>query len=66
MSSNPWVRKIPWSRKWQPTPVFLSGKFYGDRSLASDSPQSHKELGMTEQLSTYTKIPIVPYSIDTP
>ena len=24
---NPWVRKIPWSRKWQPTPVFLLGKF---------------------------------------
>ena len=24
---NHWVRKIPWSRKWQPTPVFLPGKF---------------------------------------
>ena len=23
---NPWVRKIPWRRKWQPTPVFLPGK----------------------------------------
>ena len=23
---DPWVRKIPWSRKWQPTPVFLPGK----------------------------------------
>ena len=22
---NPWVRKIPWRRKWQPTPVFLPG-----------------------------------------
>ena len=22
----PWVRKIPWSKKWQPTPVFLPGK----------------------------------------
>ena len=30
---NPWVRKIPWRRKWQPTPVFLPGKFYGQRSL---------------------------------
>ena len=28
-----WVRKIPWSRKWQPTPVFLSGKSYGQRNL---------------------------------
>ena len=25
---NPWVRKIPWSRKWQPPPVFLTGKFH--------------------------------------
>ena len=31
---NPWVRKIPWRRKWQPTPVFLSGKCHGQRSLA--------------------------------
>ena len=29
---NPWVRKIPWKRKWQPTPVFLPGKSYGQRS----------------------------------
>ena len=31
---DPWVGKIPWSRKWQPTPVFLSGEFHGQRSLA--------------------------------
>ena len=30
---NPWVGKIPWSRKWQPTPVFLPGKSHGQRSL---------------------------------
>ena len=29
---NPWVGKIPWSKKWQPTPVFLPGKFYGQRT----------------------------------
>ena len=29
---NPWVGKIPWSRKWQPIPVFLPGKFYGQRA----------------------------------
>ena len=29
-----WVWKIPWSRKWQPTPEFLSGKFHGQRKLA--------------------------------
>ena len=28
---NPWVRKIPWRRKWQPTPVFLPGKSHMDR-----------------------------------
>ena len=30
---DPWVRKIPWRRKWQPTPVFLLGKSHGQRSL---------------------------------
>jgi len=25
----PWVRKIPWRREWQPTPVFLPGEFHG-------------------------------------
>ena len=29
-----WDRKIPWRRKWQPTPVFLPGEFHGWRSLA--------------------------------
>ena len=31
---NPWVRKIPWRRKWQPTPVFLPGESHGQRSRA--------------------------------
>ena len=31
---HPWVRMIPLSRKWQPAPVFLLGKFHGQRSLA--------------------------------
>ena len=30
---DPWVGKIPWSRKWQPAPVFLPGKSRGQRSL---------------------------------
>ena len=45
---NSWVRKIPWRRKWQPTPVFLPGKFHGQRSLAGYSPWGHKESDMTE------------------
>jgi len=34
-SINPWVRKIRWRRKWQPTPVLLPGKSHGQNSLAS-------------------------------
>ena len=34
---NPLVRKIPWRRKWQPTPVFLPGKSHRQRSLAGYS-----------------------------
>ena len=30
---DPWVGKIPWKRVWQPTPVFLSGEYHGQRSL---------------------------------
>ena len=30
---NPWVGKIPWRRKWQPTPVLLPGESHGQRSL---------------------------------
>ena len=42
---HPWVRKIPWSRRWQPTPVFLPGKFHGERSLEGYSPRGHKRVG---------------------
>ena len=45
-------RKVPWSRKWQPTLVFLSGKFHGQRSLAGYSPWGHKELDMIEHACT--------------
>ena len=48
---NPWVRKITWRREWQPTPVFLPGEFHGQKTLAGYSPQGHKELNPTEQLS---------------
>ena len=35
---NPWVRKIPWSRKWQPAPVVWPGKFHWQRSLTGYCP----------------------------
>lgn len=47
---NPWVRKIPWRRKWQPTPVLLPGKFYGWRNLIGYSPWDHRESDTTEWL----------------
>ena len=42
---DPWVRKITWRRKWQPTLVFLPGKSQGQRSLAGYSPWGHKRVG---------------------
>ena len=47
---NPWVGKIPWRRKWQPTPVLLPGKFHGQRSLVGYSPWDGKESDTTERL----------------
>ena len=47
---NPWVGKIPWSGRWQPTPVSLPGKFHGQRSLAGYSPWGHKVSDTTEQM----------------
>ena len=47
----PWVRKIPWRRKWQPTPVFLPGKSHGQRSMAGYSLWCHRESDMTERLT---------------
>ena len=43
--SIPWVRKIPWKKKWQPTPVSLPGKSPGQRSLAGYSAWGHQRAG---------------------
>ena len=48
---DPWVGKISWKKKWQPTPVFLPGEFHGQRSLAGYSPWGPKESDLTEQLT---------------
>ena len=58
---DPWVRRIPWRRKWQPIPVFLPGKFHGQRSLAGCSPRvakvgqdwAHKDTDRHTAVSTY-------------
>ena len=52
---DPWVGKIPWRRAWQPTPVFLPGESHGQKSMEGYSPWGHKELDMTELLSTHTR-----------
>ena len=49
---DPWVRKISWGRKWQPTPIFL----HEQRNLVSYSPWGHKELKRTEHTPIHTYI----------
>ena len=46
---SPWVEKIPWSKKWKPTPGFLPGESRGQKSLAGSSPGGHKESDTTER-----------------
>ena len=57
---DPWVRKIPWRRKWQPTPVFLPGDSHGGRSLAGHSPRGREEWDTTGRLTLTHSLPAVP------
>ena len=52
MGFNPWVRKMPWIRKWGVTTVFLDGKSHGQRSLVGYSPKGLKESNTTEWVNT--------------
>ena len=49
---SPWVRKVPWGRKWQPISVFLAGEFHGQRNLAGYNPWGHEESDTTELAHT--------------
>ena len=49
---DPWVRKMPWMRKWHLTPVFLPGKSHAQRILVGSWGQ--KESNTTKHLSTGT------------
>ena len=51
VGSIPGSGRSPGSRKWQPSPVFLPGKFHGQRSLVGYSPWGRKESDMTEELT---------------
>ena len=53
--------RLPWRRKWQPTPVLLPGKSHRLRSLVGYNPLGCKELDMTERLHFHFQIP---YPID--
>ena len=45
---SPWIRKVPWRRAWQPTPVFLPGESQGPGSLVGYGPKGCKESDTTE------------------
>ena len=47
------VGKVPWSKKWQPSPVFWPGAAHGQRSLVGYSPRRRKELDTPGRLSTH-------------
>ena len=51
---HPWVRKIPWSRKWRPTPVFLPGESHGQRSLAGYSEKDCKQSDTAQFTHTHS------------
>ena len=53
---HPWLGKILWRGKWQPTPVFLPVESHGQRRRASNNTWGHKDLDITEWLSTHTSI----------
>ena len=52
---SPWVGKIPWKRKWQPTPIFLPEKIPWQRSLVGYSSWDYKESTDCAHTHTSTK-----------
>ena len=53
-----WVKKIPWRKKWLPTPLFLPGEFHGQRSLVGYSPWGRKESDRSEWLTlSFSSLP---------
>ena len=60
---DPWVGKITWRQKRQPTPVFFPGEFHGQRSLADYSPRGREESDMTERLTHMLRLEFVVESV---
>ena len=59
---DPWVGKISWRRKWQPTPVFLPRESHGRRSMVGYSPWGRKESDTTERASHSHSLLRIPLS----
>ena len=53
---DPWVRKIPWRMRWQPTPRFSPGESHGQRNPAAYSPWGRESWTQLKQLSAQTCI----------
>ena len=60
---DPWVTQICWRRKWQPAPVFLPGKFHGQRSLVTIVHGVAKGSDTTEETKQHHPI-IQPISLN--
>ena len=56
---DPWVRRIPWRREWQPTPVFLPGESHGQRTLVGCSPRGHKVSDMAEHSRSHLECGLI-------
>ena len=61
---DPWVGKISWRRKWQPTPVFFPGKSHRQRNLVGYSSWGWKESDTTEQLHFTCSFTLLPKLIN--
>ena len=53
---DPWVRKIPCRREWQPTPACWPVESHGQRSLVGYSPWGRRESDTTERLRTHARV----------
>ena len=56
---EPWFGKIPWRRKWHPTPVLLPRKSHGLKSLVGCSPWGGEESDTTERLHSHFSLACV-------
>ena len=60
-SFNPWVRRILWSRKWQPAPVFLPGKFHGQRSCGITKARTRLNTQASQQECVHVHLSLLVY-----